>query len=408
MASHLDRIEAELLELAALLKEKCERPPPVPTKDTSVGRSTITRTPTPTPPAVPSVRSLSPPPERLPSPSSLITSMSWLSSHHSDDWDLMSIEDRLTSGPSSSGPSSTPTISALSTVPTPSTPAVLLAVVPPAPSDPTVRRTPSLSFVHLRDMLNGVLQQVADLRDGQRATHDMLREIRRETTEEPRDETSEQRRCKDMIRGIENMLQQILGRLASETSTVTDISDSRDQERLEDILRGHRQQARPPIIHTPTPRYPAAPLTDLLSDLGALPATGVPVHIEPLPTIHRPRTRARPRSVTPPVIFRPATAPVPSSDGEYRGVPPFIPPESTFTLEPTSILRSQRTEFEDVPPSGRPRRRTAVRRTSTGSPDMYQIIRRLRQGRRGDAADGVFIPAGQPAQPVSGPCLISG
>ena len=114
--------------------------------------------------------------------------------------------------------------------------------------------------------------------------------------------------------------------------------------------------------------------------MNALKYTGVPIHIEPLPTIHRPRTRARPRSVTPPVIFRPAMAPVPSSDGEYWGVPPFIPPEWMFTLEPTSILRSQHTEFEDVPPSRRPRRWSA--------------------GRHGDTADGIFIPARQPTQPA--------
>ena len=117
-----------------------------------------------------------------------------------------------------------------------------------------------------------------------------------------------------------------------------------------------------------------------MQQVNALKCTGVPVHIEPLPTIHRPRTRARPRSITLPIIFRLVMAPVPSSDGEYWGIPPFIPPESTFTLEPTLILRSQHTEFEDVPPSRRPWR------WSTGC--------------RGDTADGVFIPARQPAQPA--------
>ena len=114
--------------------------------------------------------------------------------------------------------------------------------------------------------------------------------------------------------------------------------------------------------------------------VNALKCTGVPIHMEPLLTIHRLRTRAQPQSITPPIIFRPATAPVPSSDGEYRGVPPFIPPESMFTLELTSILRSQRTEFEDVPPSRRPQRWSV--------------------GRHGDTADGVFIPARQPTQPA--------
>ena len=71
-------------------------------------------------------------------------------------------------------------------------------------------------------------------------------------------------------------------------------------------------------------------------------------------------------------------APVPSSDGEYWGVPPFIPPESMFTLELMSILRSQCTEFGNVPLSRRPQRWSA--------------------GHHGDMADGVFIPARQPTQ----------
>ena len=58
----------------------------------------------------------------------------------------------------------------------------------------------------------------------------------------------------------------------------------------------------------------------------------------------------------------------------------FHSPESTFTLELTLILRSQRTEFEDVPPSRR--------------------LQRWSMGRRGDAADGIFIPARQPIQPA--------
>ena len=119
--------------------------------------------------------------------------------------------------------------------------------------------------------------------------------------------------------------------------------------------------------------------------MNALKCTGVPVHIEPLPTIHRPRMSARPWSVTPPIIFHLAMAPVPSSDGEYWGIPPFIPPESTFTLEPMSILRSQRTKFEDVPPSRRPWRWST--------------------GRHGDTADGIFIPARQPTQPAPLLCL---
>ena len=409
MASHLERIEAMLRNLAVSLKEKSDRPPPVPTKDVSIGRSTVTRTPTPIPPqgstrgAVASVRSLSPPPERLPSPSSLLTSISWLSSHHSDDWELMSTEDARRLSPSPSTTSSTTTEppseeSAPQALPLPSS-AAPVPPVSPALSVETVR--PSLNLTDLREMIDRVLSEISVLRSGQNATQNMLKDIRRETTEEPHGETSEQRNCKAMIKDTEKKLEQILQRLTSEvgSSTYSGYSEEQDRSGLVELIRGLLRPVPPPPslpMHAPSPVPPPPSMSDLFPDIGVPSAPSFPIHLEPLPTIQRPRTRLRHRSVTPPIIVvRPSTAPPPSSDGEYRR--PFIPPESSSAGLPP-ILRPPRRQpplsspIESVLPD------IPTRATSSGLPHMDEVVLDDRWRRRGDAPDGVFIPAGRPTQ----------
>jgi hypothetical protein len=405
MASHLDRIEALLRDLAASLKAKYDKPPPVPTKDISVGRSSVTRTPTPIPqgsasPSGPSVRSLSPPPERLPSPSSLLTSISWLSSHHSDDWELMSAE-VAKHLPSSS---SSDTTSITASTPSPALiPASLPPPVPavsPALSVETVR--PGLTLMDLRGMIDDVLTEVAVLRNGQLETQNMLKDIRQETTE-PQSETSEQRRCKAMIGRTEDMLRQILERLSSEThvSASSEYSEVQDQSGLIDLMTRLLRPAPPPAsltVHAPSPVPPAPSVSDLFPDIGVVSAPSFPIPLEPLPTIRRPRTRQRPRSVTPPVLIpRASTAPVPSSDGEYRGVPPFRPPESSIA-ELTPILRRSRALHDTPSRTERPLPDLPTRRTSSDRLDMERFVRADRERRRVDAPNGFFMPAGQPAQ----------
>ena len=399
MASHLERIETLLHNLAASLKEKGDKPPPVPTKDVSVGRSTVTRTPTPIPPqvfasgAAASVRSLSPPPERLPSPSSLLTSISWLSSHHSDDWDLMSTEDPRHLSPSPSTPSVTTETSSLALAP----PALSPPVPPPSPSLSIDTVRPSLNLEELRKTIGDVLNEVTSLRDGQRETQDMIKDICRETVKEPQGETSELRDCKDMIKRTEDMLKQILARLTSETPSSTSGYSEEDQSGLVELVHRLLQPApRPPSlpIHAPSPVPPPPSMSDIFPDIGVPSAPSFPIQLEPLPTIQRPRTRQRPRSVTPPIIvLRPSTAPVPSSDGEYRE--PFIPPESTITGRRT-ILRSSRHRPAAASLTERSLPDIPTRPTSSGLPPMDQMIRDRRRHRSGGAPDGFFIPAGQP------------
>lgn len=394
MAKHLDRIELSLRNLAVSLKEKCDKPPPVPTKDISIGRST--RTPTPVPPPEPSptasapglsVRSLSPPPERLPSPSSLLTSISWLSSHHSDDWEVMSSEEVKLLPPEISSTS-------------PATITPISPSVSPSPSVDTVR--PSLTLGDLRGMIDVVLSEVANLREAQFRTQDMLKDIRRETTGENLSETSEQRQCKVMIKNTEGMLKTILEKLTSEARTSISLSDytseGEDQAGLIDLFTRLLRPAPPPTslpIHAPSPVPPLPPMSDLFPEVSMPSAPTYPIHLEPLPTIQRPRMRNRPRSISPPIIsFRPATAPVPSSDGVYRDIPPFVPPAPSIT-DVSPILRSTRT-LRDIPP--RTERPLPARPLSTDLPDMERAVRDHREARRHDAPNGFFIPAERPSQ----------
>ena len=391
MANHLDRIEVLMRNVAASLKERSEKPPPVPTKEVSIGRSTIVRPSTPIPPLSPlrgpSIRSLSPPPERLPSPSSLLTSVSWLSSHHSDDWELMSTED-VKLLPESSISSSSSSVSSITGGESMGSAKQSVA---------TVR--PTMTLEDLRKMIEGVLSEVKSLRDGQRETQDMLRDLHREPAEEPRDETSEQRRCRSLISRTEDVLQRVLARLASETraSMSSEYSEEQEDTGLIDLFTRLLRPALPPAslpMHAPSPVPPLPSMFDLFPDIGAPSAPALPIQLEPLPRIQRPRTRQRTRSVSPPLVFvRPGTAPVPSSDGVYRAIPPSqrlsnaeFTPVGHARIPPDGVSRTER-PLPDLP-----------RAASRGSLDMYDAVRRNRGDRRVDAPDGVFVPAGQPRQ----------
>jgi hypothetical protein len=248
-------------------------------------------------------------------------------------------------------------------------------------------------------MIDVVLLEVKSLRDGQRETQDLLKDLRREPAEEHRSETSEQRRYKETISRTEDVLRRIMDRLGSETrgSVSSEYSEEPDTTGLIDLFTRLLQPAPPPAslpMHSPSPMPPLPSMSDLFPDIGAPSAPAFTIQLQPLPTIQRPRTRQRPRSPSPPLIeFRPGTAPVPSSDGVVRAIPPFQRPSSgDFT--PTvghAFIRPDRMPRRERPLPDLPRRAT-----SRGSPDMYENVRRDREARRGDSSAGVFVPAGQP------------
>ncbi|KAF8468761.1 hypothetical protein JB92DRAFT_1980861 [Gautieria morchelliformis] len=242
-----------------------------------------------------------------------IWALSKLSSHHSDDWELMSAEvaKRLSS-------SASDTTSITASTPSPAlAPASLPPPAPavsPTPSVETVR--PGLTLMDLRGMIDIVLAEVAVLRNGQLETQNMLKDVRQETTE-PQRETSEQRRYEAMISRTEDMLGQIPERLPSEAhaSASSEYSEVQDQSGLIDLMTRMLRPAPPPAsltVHAPSPVPPPPSMSDLFPDIGVPSAPSFPTPLEPLPTIRRPRTRQRPRSVTPPItdsssFYRPCT-----------------------------------------------------------------------------------------------------
>ncbi|KIJ22887.1 hypothetical protein M422DRAFT_276631 [Sphaerobolus stellatus SS14] len=275
MSRHLDRIKGELLDLANSIREneenRREQPPPVPVKDVLVGRSAAMPSLPPSSPAT--VTYLDLPPERPSSPSSMASSISWLSSHHSNDYFLMPIED----------------VDELS----------LIRVAPqiPAPPTPSPPSSPSSSSIlasaassagtvieDIRVMIQCLVQETAERQPPAPVTTTIIREVPVQTMPMRSEETAEQRSCREMIQRIERDLADMLCRLASEPSPSETTTGSISELSTIFMYRS------PPILQ-PTP-VPGRPLhSELLSDLGPMP-TQHPIQLEPLPSIVRPPSRA--------------------------------------------------------------------------------------------------------------------
>lgn len=392
LSQHLDRIDEELQQLASSnitkREDVGERPPPVPVKDVSVGRSSASRMSTPVPRRPPPVNYIDVPPPRSLSPSSVTTSISWLSSHYSDDFDRQSedIEHLLVPAPPSSSPPSSPS------TPRGSLNGPVDAIRPPS-STGTIR---SMSLDDIRDSIGRLLALAAGLHDQHITTRQLIADIHRETAERqtvppappavvseaPVQTTGETAdaapvpSCREMIEGIENKLKKILSKLESDETT----SDGSD---ISSMLRAVTTP-QPPVIHSPTPVPAQPPLSDLLSSFTRDAAPRDSFHLDPLPTIRLPHSPARPRSYTPPSPRRPRSVPVPAPDGTYRDVPPFRPSDS-----PDSPILAPQARFpirgvQRPPPASVPEETDDVR--------MSAEIRADREQRRGDTDRGFFIP----------------
>jgi hypothetical protein len=378
---HMDDIQDQIRDLGVNmgdLLEDHERggPTPVPLKvtvDRSIQGSVVAASRGAAPHLVPIP--LTPPPMRSlsPAPSSLSRSISFLSSHHSDDFSLMEsetypIHELSLSSPSLSEPSylSSPISSELPEISAsdessgmylsrsssasarPQPVARVPALSPQSSSSgestalpPTPRQIefPDLrpDLEGLRNLIDDVKNQSSALWDGQLSTNHMLDELR------ARWPPASDPEILDRLRRLESMLLSLgmrgRDRDADRTSSIslpmpqlpatphTDLSDSGESlmRRLGDILRDPQGESSIPVF-APTPRDPAT--EDRLDDiLKRRPSDASRVSVEPPPPLvtidfrqHR-RTRARSVSpVLPEAPSRARTAPVVFVDSGYSRI----------------------------------------------------------------------------------------
>ncbi|KZT04943.1 uncharacterized protein LAESUDRAFT_702914 [Laetiporus sulphureus 93-53] len=400
-----------------------ETPPPVPMKDRSVGGSNAISSARLIPAArrelsmrdmAPGSRliplTLTPPPVRLPSPLSETESMSFLSSHHSDDLSLLESESYPPMPPSPSWPSSSDSSPASSPqsagprTPSPSSPA------PSTSSSGTARPVPSINLGDLRDALTRMREEVGGLRDGQIEANHVLDELRNRALGQD---------VADVCRRIEDGLQQLLYQAQQPRSAeqqqpmpqppppqfpqapqmqpqaLEDLPESvyslGSEPSLRDVVQRLRELGREqPQIQMPIPRR-AGPsfderLVDILSE--GQPPVQQPVQPPPpiIPLTYRPGPRGtRPRSASP--IFegdlppRPGTFPITRPVHTER--PPARPirtrqPASQYAMPPSSEGGESM-----YPPRGGP---LGTGRPPVGPPgsdiDFDREVRRLRRQRQ--------------------------
>ncbi|KAI0698972.1 hypothetical protein C8T65DRAFT_307926 [Cerioporus squamosus] len=473
MASDIQDIKGTLEDLEALLRERMfpDAPPPVPRKDQSVGGSTIISSRSPRyrgeiapesrdGPRIVRAISLSPPPIRVPlSPDTLSETMSFLSSHHSDDLSLMesesypmgmdipaspswpssspvsSPEASTSSSPTSAPPSSLTPSEELSdiglghlNVPPRRLTASLSPTPPPLSSSPspstvssgTARPMPSISLATLRDNLDGIRQQIASMLDGQDATNRRLDELRdmprAQPAAPPVDRWDE---FADRLRLIEDNLLRLLDRARVQPRVDEEAASSVDTETrslLDRIARAHEDAGRePPTIHAPIPRQAGPSFDEQLMEImmsGPPPPQGQVQPPPPLiPLVYRPGQRTRPRSVSP--VFE---GDLPQRPGTFPMMRPTFPRETRRPAgtrpPPVRVHRDQRagpvapseTESQAEPPHVIPGPPGAGARPVSGPDiDFDARVRGNRQQRR-PGTDGFFTAqTDQPTRPGTAP-----
>jgi hypothetical protein len=422
IANNVRAIRDELTDLSDFLRSRpavplVEVPPPVPVKDRSVGQTPL---PSPRPssrPAGPREGSqiaedvprrrpphlvpipVTPPPLRPSSPSSLSSSISWLSSHHSDDFSLME-EEPYPGSPhwAREGESDFSESSSSSPVSLPASPVspvseLLMASeespsLPPTPrssvissslptSGPYMSRTSSpatstlssatarpedASLANLRNLLEYLRGQTAALQEGQEETKNLLTDLRDQRAVAP-----EMEEFGDKLAKIENLLNDLLSRGPSrarmpappsdiyESGSETSSALGRLQQRWDELQRG-REEREPLHIHMPIPlRFGPSldeQLAELLTSGPPLPPPRVQQPPPLVPLVYRPFTgRRRPRSLSP------------SIDADIPDRPSTFP----LRVEPMQLYRYPR---PGIRPSGRHRRRTGATMPSGATPSM--------------------------------------
>ena len=404
-----------------------DAPPPVPRKDRSVGgssiisrspmgpRESLQATPRPTPPRLIPIP-LTPPPIRIPSPDTVSETMSFLSSHHSDDLSLMESESypaipTSPSWPSDSSPSpeSSPeseplslrsVSSALSASPTPppssSTPA---SPTPSTESSGTVRQIPPVDLNSLRVALAQIREEMTALQSSQANASHILEELRSRLVGQDVSEC-----CRRLEEAIQRILEQTQ-RPPPQAPARDDRSESlypsgSDTSLLDHIARLRDEVGRDvPPIQMPVP-VRAGPsfderLVDMLAEGPAV--TQQPIQPPPpiIPLTYRPGPRvSRPRSASPvfetdlpprPGTFPVAYEPVNFERRERRPVPRTRRPRPFIPTEPSE---SESAYAQNVPHDRR-------RPTPRGPEDDIDFLREVqirRRGRHPQAQDGFYGP----------------
>ncbi|KAL7284724.1 LOW QUALITY PROTEIN: hypothetical protein ACG7TL_002030 [Trametes sanguinea] len=472
MADNIQDIKHTLEDLEDLLRQRLvpDIPPPVPHKDISVGRSSVissdrmSRSERATPvvpregPRVVRAISLSPPPIRLPSPDTLSeSSVSFLSSHHSDDLSLMESESYPMAGPASpswpssspiSSPGSSPTSSPTSVPPTSATPSQLsdlglrlpqprslTPTPPPLSSSPspsslssgTARPVPPVSLGDLRGALDNIRQQIADMLEGQNAANRRLEELQSRAFQPPPAVPDSLGEFADRLRGIEENLSRLLGRARAAPPPASEEGGSAVGPDISDLLQEILNAARgteQPTIHAPEPRRPGRTFDEELMDImmsGPAPAPQ-PVQGPPAltPLIYRPGPRPRPRSASPTfegnLPPRASTVPplrptaAPAGRREPRR-PPHAPPrvqvppiEERRAAVPPSETGSQAGAPPVVPtpaPAG-----PGMRPVSGPDIDFDERVRRLREQRRPGTGGWYQTETDVPPRPPTAPAAM--
>ena len=401
--------------------------PPVPRKDRSVGGSSIISrspmgprealqvTPRPTHPRLIPIP-LTPPPMRIPSPDTISETMSFLSSHHSDDLSLMESEPypampTSPSWPSDSSPSpesspsseplSLPSILSASPTPPPSssTPA---SPTPSTESSGTARQIPPVNLSSLRDALAQIREEMTQLHSSQAAASYILEELRSRPVGQD---------VSDCCRRLEEAIRRILEQTQRpppppQAPPRDDRSESlypsgSETSLLEHIARLRDEVGRDvPPIQMPVPVRAGPSFDERLVDMLAEgpPVTQQPIQPPPpiIPLTYRPGPRAsRPRSASPvfetdlpprPGTF-PVTQPVIFERPDRRPVPRSYHPRYLAPTEPSE------TESAYPPRPIQPRRPT-----TRGPDDDIDFLRQVqiqRQLRDPTARDG-FYHRGRP------------
>ena len=331
---------------------------------------------------------VSPPPSRFSSPSSRSSSISFLSSHHSDEFSLVGTDEEeivmpapapgWSSEPSSPSSDLTPSIISSSG----SSPGLTLSLTSssssptPPPTSPTpstestesvltarpIRVSEEITMTTIRDMLTQLREQTAALWEGQTSTNHMLDELR-QTRPAPPDNTE----IIDRLHHIETLIETFRStsqdttrrdeRVAQEQTetiiteaiererrrreelegSVTESEDSRADadsllSRWGEMLRG-RERGRPPL-HMPAPRQAGPSLDEQLMELLNLPPVPVPADIQrppPLiPFIYQPAPRPSRSRSTSPVLRRDSAPPFRQPMWSPETLhPPLHPPRQT-------------------------------------------------------------------------------
>jgi hypothetical protein len=342
MIDDIRALRDDLGDLSDWLHSRDIPPPLPPKKEQSVGvQPAAPRRMTPILLAPPSL-------EQIPgSPSSMSSGLSFLSSHHSDDYSLMESESYPLPASPLYDDSSSPSLTSYSTVPSISPGAYSSPVLPRSPvqagspvpsgvSEATVRPTADgLSLNDLRNLLDAIKNQADGLQHGQLATNNMLDELHHRPV-------TDHAELQEKLDNIENLLNRVLGqtqpppeRLRPETyySLEPDFDDIESlRRRWDDLTRARHEQ--PPVA--PIPSRPGPDLNDMIADLLAagpqIPTRDVQQPPALTPLAHRPHIPRRAESPLPTYDLppRPHTIqPVDFRDGRPRPVPrrsdPLVP-----------------------------------------------------------------------------------